>query len=216
MHRLRGKLTYANVVATIALFVALAGGTAFAATQMLPKNSVGPKQLRKDAVTPAKLAPATTTRLTGPKGATGSQGPKGDTGSQGPSGFTRGFQTAASTRPAGSLGTSLFGTTVTSIAVPPGNYLVTTNLEFTAVGGPGFADCRLINGFGGPESEAISRNQSLPQEAFENLSISGIFTVRAGQEMQVQCSRSGAATAVRVDDVNITAVQVQESVGTAF
>jgi len=41
-------LSYANVVATLALFVAL-GGSAYAVKQ-LPKNSVGPKQLRKNAV----------------------------------------------------------------------------------------------------------------------------------------------------------------------
>jgi hypothetical protein len=39
MRRIRSKVTYANVVATLALFVAL-GGSAYAATQ-LPKNSVG-------------------------------------------------------------------------------------------------------------------------------------------------------------------------------
>jgi hypothetical protein len=54
MHRVRGQLTYANVVATLALFIALSGATAFAATQ-LAKNSVGPKQLRKNAVTTAKI-----------------------------------------------------------------------------------------------------------------------------------------------------------------
>lgn len=53
MQRLRSKLTYANVVATLALFVAL-GGASYAATQ-LPKNSVGAKQLRKNAVTAAKI-----------------------------------------------------------------------------------------------------------------------------------------------------------------
>lgn len=46
------KLNYANVIATIALFVAL-GGAAVAAG--LPKNSVGPKQLKRGAVTAAKL-----------------------------------------------------------------------------------------------------------------------------------------------------------------
>lgn len=40
--------TYANVVATVALFVAL-GGMSYAAI-VLPANSVGPKQLRADAV----------------------------------------------------------------------------------------------------------------------------------------------------------------------
>jgi hypothetical protein len=45
--RLRPKLTYSNAIATIALFVAL-GGVAVAAG--LPKNSVGPKQLKRGAV----------------------------------------------------------------------------------------------------------------------------------------------------------------------
>jgi hypothetical protein len=83
MKRLRGKLTYANVVATLALFLVLAGGTAFAASEMLPKNSVGSKQIKKAAVTPAKLSMAAKATLTGPagaKGATGPQGPKGDPG----------------------------------------------------------------------------------------------------------------------------------------
>lgn len=48
----RPQLNYANVIATIALFVAL-GGAAIAAG--LPKNSVGPKQLKRGAVTRAKL-----------------------------------------------------------------------------------------------------------------------------------------------------------------
>lgn len=46
------QLNYSNVIATIALFVAL-GGAAVAAG--LPKNSVGPKQLKRGAVTAAKL-----------------------------------------------------------------------------------------------------------------------------------------------------------------
>jgi hypothetical protein len=48
----RPKLNYANVIATIALFVAL-GGAAVAAG--VPKNSVGAKQLKKGAVTTKAL-----------------------------------------------------------------------------------------------------------------------------------------------------------------
>lgn len=48
----RPKLSYANVIATIALFVAL-GGAAVAAG--LPKNSVGAKQLKRSAVTTKAL-----------------------------------------------------------------------------------------------------------------------------------------------------------------
>jgi hypothetical protein len=51
--KLRPRLTFANVVSCLALFVAL-GGSAYAATQ-LKKNSVGAKQLKKNAVTTAKI-----------------------------------------------------------------------------------------------------------------------------------------------------------------
>jgi hypothetical protein len=51
---MRPRLTYANVVATLALFIAIGGAGAFAASQ-LPKNSVGAKQLNKNAVTTAKV-----------------------------------------------------------------------------------------------------------------------------------------------------------------
>jgi hypothetical protein len=87
MKRLSQKLTYANVMATVAVFLVVAGGTAVAATQMLPKNSVGSKQIKKAAVTPAKLSKAAKAALTGPQGATGAPGPKGETGQPGkPSG----------------------------------------------------------------------------------------------------------------------------------
>jgi hypothetical protein len=51
--QIRKRLTYANVMSSIAVFLVL-GGAAFAAAQ-LPKNSVGAKQLKKNAVTAAKL-----------------------------------------------------------------------------------------------------------------------------------------------------------------
>jgi Collagen triple helix repeat (20 copies) len=83
MKRLSGKLTYSNVMVTVLAFVVLAGGTAYAAGEMLPKNSVGTKQLAKEAVTPAKLSKASKTTLTGPKGVTGATGATGPQGPQG-------------------------------------------------------------------------------------------------------------------------------------
>ena len=56
---MRPRLTYANVMATVAVFIAL-GGASFAALK-LPKNSVGAKQLRKNAVTTAKIKKAAVT-----------------------------------------------------------------------------------------------------------------------------------------------------------
>jgi len=54
VRRLGSKLTYANVVATLALVIAVGGASALAATH-LAQNSVGPRQLRKNAVTNAKI-----------------------------------------------------------------------------------------------------------------------------------------------------------------
>ena len=53
MKQLSKRLTYANVMSSIAVFLVLGGATAFAAG--LAKNSVGSKQLKKNAVTTAKI-----------------------------------------------------------------------------------------------------------------------------------------------------------------
>lgn len=54
MKQIRKRLTYANVMATIAVFLVLGGGAAFAAGK-LGKNTVGTKQLKKNSVTTAKI-----------------------------------------------------------------------------------------------------------------------------------------------------------------
>lgn len=78
---LLSRLRYADVVATLALFIALGGG-AYAVSR-LPANSVGTRQIKNKAVTPKKLARSTVSLL---KGATGATGAKGDTGPAGPQG----------------------------------------------------------------------------------------------------------------------------------
>jgi hypothetical protein len=90
---LRSKLTYANVIATLALFLALGGG-AWAATT-LPKNSVGSSQLKNGAVTGGKVKNGSLVAgdfASGqlPAGPAGPAGPKGDPGEPGPRG--RGVQ----------------------------------------------------------------------------------------------------------------------------
>jgi len=88
----------ALVVACIALLVAL-GGTGYATVLNIPRNSVGPLQLKRNAVTSSKIAPnavQTAHVLAGsllaedfkagqlPSGPKGDKGPKGDTGPVGP------------------------------------------------------------------------------------------------------------------------------------
>lgn len=96
--RLRSKLTYANVLASLALFVAL-GGVSWAAVT-LPANSVGKRQLKRDAVTSEKVAngglkaadfaagqlPTGRRGPAGPIGPAGPAGARGDRGELGPAG----------------------------------------------------------------------------------------------------------------------------------
>jgi hypothetical protein len=87
--RVRRHLSYANVVATAALFLAL-GGVSYAAVA-LPANSVGTKQLRRGAVTTRKVENRTLLAVDfqrgqlprGARGAVGAQGPQGAQGLQG-------------------------------------------------------------------------------------------------------------------------------------
>jgi hypothetical protein len=89
MKRIGKRLSYANVAATIALFLALGGG-AYAATQ-LPKNSIGSRQIKKGSIQVSDLSRAARKHLrgtTGDTGATGPQGPAGPTTTNLPSGQT--------------------------------------------------------------------------------------------------------------------------------
>ena len=92
---LRKRLTFSNVIAVLALFIAL-GGTSYAVAA-LPKNSVGTQQIKKDAVTGAKVKNGSLSSAdfaagtllkgdTGASGATGATGPQGATGAAGPAG----------------------------------------------------------------------------------------------------------------------------------
>ncbi len=101
MQRLRTHLTYANAMATIAVFLALGGG-AYAAVN-LPRNAVKARNIAPSAVSSGKVKdgsllakdfragqlPAGAQGATGATGATGPRGatgPKGDTGSKGDTG----------------------------------------------------------------------------------------------------------------------------------
>lgn len=105
LHQLRARLTFANVIASIALFVALGGG-AYAAVGKLPAKDetikacarVGKGDLRlasakrpcakktEQAISWNKQGPAGVAGRDGAMGPAGPQGPAGATGPQGPAG----------------------------------------------------------------------------------------------------------------------------------
>jgi hypothetical protein len=101
LERIRARLSFANVVSCVALFIAL-GGTGYAAFK-LPRNSVGSRELRTNAVGHAEIADDAVRgdnvrdgsldlrdlssrargALAGDRGPAGSQGPQGPSGANG-------------------------------------------------------------------------------------------------------------------------------------
>lgn len=121
------------IVSLVALFVAL-GGTGYAVSA-LPRNSVGPAQLRKSAVTGPKLASGAVTgakvrngsiaaadlssaarsALTGAAGPQGTTGPQGTAGPQGAAGPSYSFSVVQPTRsiiPTGSVNVQMSQQTI--------------------------------------------------------------------------------------------------------
>jgi putative transposon-encoded protein len=92
--KVRSRLTYANVLATVALFVAL-GGTGYAVIS-LPKNSVGKRQIERKAVRSPeaynlRLRDFKKGQRAKLKGDPGQQGIQGEQGPQGEPGTARAY-----------------------------------------------------------------------------------------------------------------------------
>jgi hypothetical protein len=112
MRTLRSRLSYANVISTLCLFMLLGGG-AYAATQ-LPKNSVGAKQLKNGAVTgqkikqgtidASKLTPGVLARPANAQGPQGERGAEGPQGSRGVAGDPGSYATVLASNPPEFLG----------------------------------------------------------------------------------------------------------------
>jgi hypothetical protein len=205
---LRRHLTYANVAATLALFLALGGG-AYAATQ-LPRNSVDTAQLKKEAVTAGKIAKKTRAQLQGARGPAGAQGPQGKTGKQGPKGATGAKGAQGIQGPKGEPGDlpafEVFGTEKAMAPTPApvlaenlaaGSYVVSANVVVKAAA-EGTVTCTLNGG-----GEAIA---SVPAGKTTTLSLSAARTLTTAGPAILTCSASGGATAKYA---NLVAIQVR-------
>jgi hypothetical protein len=219
----RRRLSYANVMATIAVFLALGGG-AYAATR-LPDGSVGTRQLRRDAVTRAKLADrsvstaqlvhdgVTLNRLSagvrsllrskaagtpGPAGAPGSPGAPGAPGAPG----TRSFAAAGSDTSAYVSGATLAGVTVPAAALHIlfGSVTLTNDGPDQVNGG-----CGLFNG---SQQLQAGNGIDLAPGATMRFSLPGLDEVRdSSKPVTMMCQFSGtgpvAATGATVRAVRL-------------
>ncbi|HTT95431.1 MAG TPA: hypothetical protein VMF55_12215 [Solirubrobacterales bacterium] len=202
---LRRHLTYANVVASLALFLAF-GGAAFAATQ-LPKNSVGTKQLKKGAVTASKISRKTRQQLNGQVGPVGPQGPKGATGAKGAAGAkgATGIQ-----GPKGEAGDGpafeVFATNkaipgqIVAQTLPAGAFALSANVSITDATAPSARVSCTITG-GGKMEATLGEGEST------TLSMSVVRSSSTASAVAVSCE--GPPSGVTVTYANMIAAQVR-------
>jgi hypothetical protein len=215
MKRLRARLTYANVVATLALVVALAGGTAFAATQVLPKNSVGSRQLKKGAVTPVKLSKAAKSTLTGPvgpRGTTGAPGAKGETGAKGgigpigPSTVYAGFYDGGISFENDSWPAAT--TIVTLPELPAGAYAIQAKMVATSNStADDLTEC-ILDAEGDTDSESDYLGLGGGDTSFAPFSMQVVHTFTKPGEVTIECGHVRTGTPAGINNIKITAIRV--------
>lgn len=219
MNYLRRHLTYANVVASLALFLAL-GGAAFAATQ-LPRNSVGTGQLKPEAVTAGKIAKKTRNQLQGARGPAGQQGPTGKTGAKGATGARGATGAKGDTGARGVTGTpgtdgtgpayEVFKTNgglngpILSQSVPAGSYVMNATLFVRNLSGTEAG--QVFCGIGADGN--TSAGMSIGPDEIVTIPVSGVATFGAQTLIGVACSTIGGE--FTLSSANMIATQVKSA-----
>jgi hypothetical protein len=191
----RHRPTPSMAVGLVALTVAL-GGTSYAAIK-LPANSVGSKQLKRDAVTGEKVkdaslfandfAPGQIPK--GPRGDTGPQGAPGAPGTPGAPGAT-GAPGPSSIRYLTKTGQPTLSnsmTTVATLSLPAGQWLVTGQVVAVNFGAFDIVRCRLTVGGTDYPSTAVAVSGANPGSpitttAPHNLTVSGDAHLRCASD----------------------------------
>lgn len=219
MGELRRHLTYANVMVTLLAFVVLCGGTAFAVSQ-LGKESVGARELKKNAVSGAKVKDGSL-RVKDIKDwkryVSVGPGRPGPTGPAGASGIGPAYQAYGDVN-YDKISSSLYGSQVVSLPLPQGSYFVIAEVTVQSVNTIGdTVQCRLLDGIGGPGTGAVvQRSQwARADQNVDAFALTGAFAVGSGEGLNLQCSKTNPASGARITDASIVAVQVTGITGQA-
>lgn len=215
MKKLKGQMSFSNVIACVALFAAL-GGVAVAATQ-LPKNSVGSKQLKAGAVTSAKVKDHSLQATDfvgslpvgpqGDRGSPGAPGAPGEPGKRGPSDAYYAFSNNA-----------LTNSKTLSLAVPEGSYVVTASMVASNSDQANWAriGCDLESlqdetmGHYGVALVELGPAYGPAAAFYATASAHGVMSFGAGGgTIEYVCTRAEGAAAVALYQARITALQVE-------
>jgi hypothetical protein len=202
-HRLASGISYANVVSTICLFAVLGGG-AYAASH-LPKNSVGSKQIKDNKVKGLDVRDGSLRKDDFASGQL-PQGPRGAPGARGPSDAFQNFVSGGT-----NLGSAASPTTLASLSLPAGNYVVTGQATVdNASSTTGIAVCFLLRPGGTFFSvvrEGLGSNTAFDDKA-EPTAV-GALNLPAAGTVSLSCGYdAGASTDMSAAERHLVAVQV--------
>lgn len=192
---MRRHLNPALVISLIALFVAL-GGSSYAAIK-LPKNSVGNKQIKKNAVTSAKVKDASLLAKDFKAGQL-PQGAKGETGATGARGPSDGYVGNRQASPLQAL-TSSSEPVAFSPQLPAGNYVVTGRANIVGGGAATGIVCSM--GDDVVQSLTTSSGTVIP------LTLSSGVKLDAPGTIRMSCQRGTGS--VSVAQASIAAIRVE-------
>ncbi len=198
------------VIAVTALVVAL-GGTGYAAT-VLPANSVGTVQLKKNAVTSTKVKNGSLLKAdfaagqlaAGATGATGPTGPAGPTGAAGPAGPSdaySGFKNGPVAAPA-----TL--STIATLNIPQaGKYVIFGKLwMFDNVNTAVLTDCTLSAGSDTDETRTMLEGNSGTVVAGAGIALNVVHEFAAAGAVELKCN--GFGVNISINNIKITAIKV--------
>jgi hypothetical protein len=220
--RPRLRLTYANVVSTFCLFVLLGGGAYAAEKTVLPRHSVGARQLKADAVRSAQVkdgsllardfrAGQLPAGAQGPQGAPGPRGPQGQTGPAGPEGPVGPSEAFEATLPDGPKDIALAPafTKVVELPLGPGTFVLSANVvaanKSTTTGT--YVRCTLYS----DQDPAGVDNYPvyLAPEGMQAIPLQGVRIVEGQASSQIVACRKNANVTVEIgEDPEITAIRV--------
>jgi hypothetical protein len=194
----------------VALLVAL-GGTGYAAV-VLPPNSVGTTQLKKNAVISAKVKDGSLLKKDFKAGQLpkGDRGPKGDVGARGPSDAYSAYMNGPVALP-GSM------TTIASLAIPSaGKYVIIGKaFLFDNVNTSVVTDCKLVAGADWDESRAhLSGNSGAGIVSAATVAFDLVHEFSAAGSIDLQCN--GYGVSVSAFQIKITAIKVENLTNTAL
>lgn len=211
---LRRRLSYANVMSTLGVFIAL-GGTSYAVTQ-LPRNSVGSNQLKSNSVTSAKIRDRAVRRADlAPSARVGSRGPRGATGPAGAAGPAGAGETVQSRKPnAVQIPPAANGSSViASLTLQPGTWLVNARTRLIYNGGAGsdYFDCDLRTATGTLLQRASARlGQDAQATEVDTVTLQFAETFAAATQVVFTCAHNNVAlpAAPFADQANLLATRL--------